>query len=473
MKLLIVGIDGGDRRVFERFRMPFFESLLNENRSLQISEDLFSRGWAEMLTGQHGRETKGFYMYPKADGTHAFSLSYSLKEMTQNTSEPLLWDLIESRGFRAGIMNVPTTYPAPAVQGFFVSGAGGGLTKVSAIPPEMVSGEFVTEVLRKHNYMVDLRLIPSGIDHLAYLFQLLEAMMLNRTRAFVELCLKHRTDVSFIAFRAPVVVTYLAMSEILFEHRGSNATWQALLAHFFELFDEILRTLFTELSPDRFVLTADHGSAGQKFHVNYNVLLESAGWLHRQRTLRSLYRYGMTTSKNFLRAATRRPIGAWPSSGQIDWSETRVFGHWYYNGIYVNDEQRFGGPVSVRDIAPLVDDVCASLNASAEFSKYGFHATPHRRIYESAKYNTLLPDIWIDAPDEYFFYNGWNRFVTENPWYGEIRGLRDLPSSMYTGTKGRHPILCIDPQTDALVLDQDERDLTLVYKLVNRTLEGG
>ena len=50
MKLLIIGIDGGDKRIIEAFNMPFVQKIIQENEAPELTLDLMSRGWAEMLT---------------------------------------------------------------------------------------------------------------------------------------------------------------------------------------------------------------------------------------------------------------------------------------------------------------------------------------------------------------------------------------------------------------------------------------
>lgn len=60
MKMLVIGIDGGDKRIIDAMDMPFLQSLLSERVCLKVEEDLWSRGWAEILSGVHGRGASHF-----------------------------------------------------------------------------------------------------------------------------------------------------------------------------------------------------------------------------------------------------------------------------------------------------------------------------------------------------------------------------------------------------------------------------
>ena len=51
MELLIIGIDGGDERIIRGMDMPFLQSLIEKSHSRKLTEDIYSRGWAEIMTG--------------------------------------------------------------------------------------------------------------------------------------------------------------------------------------------------------------------------------------------------------------------------------------------------------------------------------------------------------------------------------------------------------------------------------------
>ena len=46
-----------------------------------------------------------------------------------------------------------------------------------------------------------------------------------------------------------------------------------------------------------------------------------------------------------------------------------------------------------------------------------------------------------------------------------------IERDMFTGIKGRYPLFCISPDLARLVKADDERDLTLTYKLIIRGMD--
>ena len=134
MKLLIIGIDGGDLEIMKSFKMPFMHEYIRSNHSLTLTEDLFNRGWVEILTGEEGKNTGGFYMSPVLDGSHRFSTSFSMKQLENKPGITPLWKLAEKKGANYCIMNVPTTTPVPkTTNGIVIGSAGGGLNKIEGI----------------------------------------------------------------------------------------------------------------------------------------------------------------------------------------------------------------------------------------------------------------------------------------------------------------------------------------------------
>jgi hypothetical protein len=49
--------------------------------------------------------------------------------------------------------------------------------------------------------------------------------------------------------------------------------------------------------------------------------------------------------------------------------------------------------------------------------------------------------------------------------------LEGIPTSMYTGTKGKHPLFIVSSGFNELVKEGDPNDLTLMYKIIRRYFE--
>jgi len=485
IKLLIVGIDGGDERIVRAMPMPFLQSFLGNNALLELKEDLWSRGWAEMLSGFTGRETGAFYSKPVLNGSHDFTQRFRSEDFLQNPKIIPLWTALEKLGHSIGFMNVPSTFPAPELNnGFFVSGAGGGLAQkgLGNVPHGVASSDDIGEILLKNEYVFDIRLKSSGIHNIDLYFDLLKAMVHRRTSAYLHLAKKKMISAGFLAYMALSRVQYVAMSEVeaLIANgcQPANRIQQKII-ELYMLFDMELRRLFEELDPKHFIVTADHGQAPFLHTVNVNTFLQQTGHLQVIRRKEELTRQGKNTIKAGLRRVVPEEIRfrlfknklnpSAPLKVIPDWQKTLAFGARYVPGIFINDA-RFNGPVKDIDRAKaLVKEIVDALNGSHEAKRHGFNAHPYRQCYPEAFRRDLLPDIWIDHPDTCFFTEC-GQFIDKNHNYGPIKSLWQVTGDIFTGIKGSCPLVFTDKELLSHIEEKDPKDLTALYYLALRAM---
>ena len=481
MKQLVIGIDGGTERILRHFDMPFTSGLLEKSAIKRPNEDVWSRGWAEMYTGLHAREPKAFYEMPALDGSHRFHRKFGWKDATGNPGVRFLWDALDQAGVRSLFMNIPTTFPAPPMKhGVFIAGAGGGLNDVSTIPDGLCSSEEARRLLEEMGYVVDLRYQPSGITELAVLFERLDEMMTRRAEGFVRLAKHYESEFGFLAFRATTIVQYVALSEIemliggmdMPELGGPEESRErpihAMLREHYRKLDAALELLFTELQPGSFILTADHGHVPFLKRANLNPVLSRLGYQQTSTAGRSLKKTvsRLLPTKLWLRLAKSAPRAIKEKSRGYAVGNSRAFAHENVHGIYVNDARRFGGPVAEGDVDGVVDELCRKFNEDPEVVANGMSATPYRRLHLDAHFADMLPDIWVDRPEEIFFDGDGGSFVEPNPNFAPILDLRDVPTDVNSGQKGRVPLFVCDRQLGARIDDLDPADLTVVYRAV-------
>lgn len=471
MKQLIIGIDGGDQSIFEQMPMPQTQALLQKNHSEQFTEDLLSRGWVEILSGKYSRDTKAFYMVPQCDGTSEIRFKYSLGDLLSNEEVKPIWQ-VPGETSRVAMMNVPTTFPAQSVNGFFVSGAGGGVNKVDGIPKELCHPQTLADELAELGYEIDIRFGTAGITEIDNLFERLTKMLTTRTDIFLKLAKREQLDFGFLTLRAPTVVQYLAMSEIqayfLREtdpqpSHAASEKWERGFKRLYGALDECISRVINTLAPDHWILTSDHGAVPYRYQLNIDRFLQDAGF--------QKYQIG---AKATLRRLAARLVKSKPFAPvRVPQMETATaFGHWYLSGIFVNDEKRFGGPVKTDQVSEITNQLCERFNATQEAKQYDMCAKPYRTQFEGSKYYDHLPDVKVHCSDEIFFASGPGAFVRPNPGYGPLPVISGISGGMHSGQKGRHPLFCCDPNTAQLITSDDPRDLTLVYKLTERIFSG-
>lgn len=479
MKLLLLGIDDAELNIIQNMDMPFLNNLIANHVSVRVEEDLLSRGWAEIYTGRHARETKAFYDYPLMDKSYWVSQEFNSSALPSSVVP--IWNRLSQRNQRVGIMNVPTTSPATDINGFMIGGGGGGRNKLKTIAPELCNPPELVPFLNQHEYIVDLRLTTSGIKSISEFFSTFSIMVNHRTRCFIELCKKGSVDFSFIVYRALAIIQYLGMSEIEYmtqsKHKpkgnpndANSVLFRNELKQFFRFFDDMIRLLFDELQPKRFIIVSDHGKVPYLHNINCNEFLSDINLLSHNETVEDSYhqlfrKWVPKKIRSVLAGMLSSNIEKWllPFNGET----TRAFSLGLINGIYINDQQRFGGPVtSSTELMDLTRSICNEFNNCKEASAFNMHARPYREAYMDTPYSACLPDIWIDKPDTIRPF-GKGGFIHPNDHYQHITTLADVYDDNWTGIKSRYPLLITDHDT-ANVIDKENPDLTMVYEIVNR-----
>lgn len=493
MKTLIVGIDGGDLDLVNGLDMPFLQTLVEEGARRELTEDIMSRGWAEILTGKHGSDTRALYMRPKLDGTYQFTTSFGVKDLLSNNDVLPMWDLVERHGYKLGMMNVPTTGPAPAVNGFLVAGGGGGVDKVDGLAEELFHPADARKILEDNRYIVDLRLTSEGIKSFDALVDRLNIIVRNRAKSYVELVQKYETEIGFLCFRVSTVLQYLAMSEIqaiismrsMPETASKNSSvdpeyssvQKRILEHF-RVLDDAIKYVFDSLKPSNYIITSDHGAVPYLHHINVDAFLVEKGYQVRPTnsiSLRALVRKWIVARLSpSLKAklVAKVPQSVKSIGVRFDPKKTKAFSNYYMAGVYINDSRRFRGCVSEgEELDALVDEICDKINEHPVSKEYGITGVPFRRNYPSSKYNDFLPDIRLERPDSTFAVNE-GPYVAVNDRYGPLSD--DLPDAtdMHTGQKGRHPLFVFNKEM-AKYDDEACKNLTAVYEMLRRYLCAG
>jgi len=410
--------------------MPNLKSVLNRNHSYKAIEDLSSRGWAEMLSGKNGRETGAFYAKPKLDGTRDCTLAFDTHDYEKNNTVKPLWELINEAGKTLGFMNIPTTKFAPEVKGFFVSGAGGGLAGVEGIPEEFCYPKEMAQILNGHEYIIDTRLLSSGIKDMDEWLERLKETMRKRTECFLALQEKYQTDIGFIAYIGTCRMQYLAMYEIeeIIKNAGKPQNeLEEKIVELFRYFDEQIGILLRGVNPEHVMVVSDHGQSRYHFDINVDYFLKREGLWNNEKT-------------------------------------DKAFGMFYVSGIFINDE-RFEGVVTEGEKEPLIERIIEAFNASGEAKIYGLKAKRYRSEHMGAKCRDLLPDIWIDAPESMFFLPWSNRFIRMNSSCGYVNSLKCVTNEMNSGIKGKQALM-----SAPFVYKDIPEDLTGVYEIVKQYL---
>ena len=207
-------------------------------------------------------------MHPILNKFCDFDISYDFSNLSKAKNFKPIWQFALDKNMPIGLMNIPTTYPAQSVDGFYISGGGGGIFQ-GGLPENSVYPDSAKDVLIKNNYIFDVRLgkQSSNFSSITAYMDELERMMKSRTNSYIELAKQHSIGFGFLAYRAPTSLLYLAMSEIMKLLDQTHASsfkelatfeWSDLVYNHFRVLDECLKSLFDNLQPKNFILTSDH-----------------------------------------------------------------------------------------------------------------------------------------------------------------------------------------------------------------------
>lgn len=484
MELLVFGIDGGDLEIMKTFDMPFFKSLLDKNSSILLEEDLFNRGWAEILTGKEGKETHGFYMAPKLDGTHKFATSFKMKDLEEVDSVKPIWTMLEEKGVSYCIMNVPTTTPVPKTKnGVVIGSAGGGLNKIEGIPEMLVSDETTRRYLEDQGYIVDIRIPNHEISSTEVLFEQLVEMEKMRTKCFVDICKNNNSSFGFLVDRGTTIVQYLARNEIeAYQDNKKNGKdpykrWAAsYLEKHYKTVDDNIKLMVEELKPKNIIITADHNHVPHKYQASVTPFLRENNWLVKEKkfTLVStikkvLKKLGLLSYANKMKKNVTT-LSKMNLSG-YDMHKSVALGSHFLPGIYINDSERFGGPVKgEEDIRKWVDLICTKFNDIDNSIKRGMVAKPYRSLHSGYSFSHCLPDIILENFEGMHFESDGKSLTWKNEdYFREIpKSLQYVNRSEFTGDKGKNPVFVISNNLTNYIDSKDDNKLTLVYKITER-----
>lgn len=430
MKVLMIGMDGASVETFQRGWTPYISKLFSEGKDLGLKTDLYSRGWLEIATGEHSSTTSAMYDRPKCDGTHDWRESFKISDIPGfGDGVKPIWQRLNERGHRVGIMNLPTSFPAPKVDGFFVSGGGGGGKVVRYPTPELCFPQSILPDLLDGGYIVDERIaqlvIENKLTDPSDIFDRLAHKNAMRTNAFINLSKKFAIDFGFVIYKTSSVLAegfvQVDWHKQLMSDMSVDMDLLEAIKKYYKRFDAEVEKLHKAFPNAEIMFVADHGMTRRTHSVNPNRFLNSHGYQCDNR-VSTIVIGAMSLLKKALPFWIKKTLKRNKGIDQFtantvgfDSADTlafcRTFGDWRY-GIYINDVKRFGGPVSPADIQDIANRIVCQFNEDPIVVEHGMRAM----ISSSSQVNRAtesgwFPDIVIDVPDGYLITDRTQNFV--------------------------------------------------------------
>jgi predicted AlkP superfamily phosphohydrolase/phosphomutase len=204
----------------------------------------------------------------------------------RSVQAPKLWQILNHHGRRAGLLNVPVTYPPEEVDGYIISGMmtpsqDSDYTYPKALKEELVSalGDYVVNVDIPRYDVEDERDAHAFLDDIRYSFE-------KRAEALFYLMDAHPTDFLMAVF----IITdriqhlfwkYMMDTESDFYHMAHAERLRKGILSCYQAVDAMLGKVLERLDDDTdLFIVSDHGFGSTKSWINVNRWLERQGLLH-------------------------------------------------------------------------------------------------------------------------------------------------------------------------------------------------
>jgi len=244
---LIIGIDGGTWTVLkpamQAGMMPCLKGLLETGASgilESVIPAITPAAWGGFQTGMNPGG-QGVYDFNRWDRQKRKMIAVNSTDLT-NT----LWDILGAAGKRAGVLNVPMTYPPRSINGYMVTGfMTPSLDSNFTSPPEL-KAELLREIPDYDILNFEKAFVkPSQIE----LTDFVESMRHNidcRAKAAEFLINKEELDLFMVHFQASDVVQHVLWGYLDETHPLYDSQKQKyIFEHFYRYLDEKIERVIT------------------------------------------------------------------------------------------------------------------------------------------------------------------------------------------------------------------------------------
>jgi len=268
-KVFCLGLDGVPYTLLCRLShlMPNLSKLAKDGTFCSMNSsipEVSCVAWTSFMTGTD-------------PGNHGIFGFYDLREKSfemyfpnrANIRAESIWESMEKRGKRIIMVNVPSTYPAPRVNGVLISGFIALDLQKAVYPPKYYP------VVKKMGYQIDVDLVKAREDS-DFLIKDLFSSLKSRMKT-VDFLMKQEEWQLFIA----VITGTDRLQHFLWDaiEDTSHVHHQAVM-DYYSLVDDYIGRIIDSLHEDvTFLMLSDHGFTGIKTEICLNPWLEQNGFL--------------------------------------------------------------------------------------------------------------------------------------------------------------------------------------------------
>ena len=284
MKMIVIGLDGASFELIEPWlragKLPNLKRLITNGvrgSSRSCLPPTTSPNWKCYSTGKNPGKL-GIFWWENIDLINRRIYIPANRAQTRE-----LWDYLSESGMKAGVINMPLTYPPKQVNGFMIAGGPDAQDRHFTYP-----GELESRLKKEFKYEVhpvirsDWRRSDEAISRL---------MALMEKRFLVAKTLAKEYELDFLH------LTIFYINSLHHDRWDDEVVERA-----WELIDRNIGMLISEFKDCNFIIMSDHGTneINQVFYINS--WLEKQGYLKTSGSLwlpRLLYRLGLNEQRLF------------------------------------------------------------------------------------------------------------------------------------------------------------------------------
>ena len=267
-RTVIIGIDGVPFGLIdalsEKGIMPYFQQLKEEGTFTKMRSsipEISSVSWSSIITGENPGNHNIYGFTELIDGSYTLSFPHFKKLRV-----PPFWD----QNGTFCIVNVPSTYPAPMLNGVLISGFISPDLEKAVYPREYV------HTLKEFNYKIDVDTTKAKYPNVLFkeLFEALE----SRMRVYKYFWNKREWDVFMIVFTGSDRLEHF----LWHAYKDETHEYHHKFLEFFQRIDGCIETIDGQLQKgDSLIMVSDHGMEGVECNMNVNCFLEEETFLIR------------------------------------------------------------------------------------------------------------------------------------------------------------------------------------------------
>ncbi len=431
-RVLCIGFDGATFDLIEPWvkqgYLPNFKKFMEEGTYCKLKglvPTMSFSAWTSLATGVNpGKHNIFDYIEDKKDSYDVDLVS------SENRKCKAIWNYLNDHNKKAGIINMPATYPAEKLDGFMISGMLAPDVKSEFTYPEELKEELLKKV---EDYKIDTTFSKKSEENF---LKEIDDMTDARLRATLYLMKEKEWDFILVVFTCLDRIQHFLwayMDETHPQHKDSK--FKDALLNYYKKLDEVIGKLSKEVREgDVVIVLSDHGFGPLYKNIYINtwlmqndLLTRKKGSGTRSKFIDVVFKVGYKLKLDkvfkkiipltFLRRKVRSVKGGY---SEIDWSKTKAAIHSIaVQDIKINLKGREPeGIVEEKDYEKLREDIIKKLyDLEDDGKKIIKKAYKKEELYKGPYAKNAASDIIIEPVEGYEVQEGFSDNLIENAKY--------------------------------------------------------